>query len=45
MPFALNGQRYRLLSDTARWSLEVSGGETCIRGNPIQQCELVGDRL
>ena len=28
----LNGPRYRLASDTVHWSLELSGGETCIRG-------------
>jgi hypothetical protein len=28
----LNGPRYQLASDTVRWSLELSGGETCIRG-------------
>jgi parallel beta-helix repeat protein len=28
----LNGPRYQLASDTVRWILELSGGETCIRG-------------
>src|SRR6516162_6178359 len=28
----LNGPRYQLASDTVRWSLELSGGETCICG-------------
>jgi hypothetical protein len=28
----LNGPRYQLASDTVRWSLKLSGGETCIRG-------------
>ena len=28
----LNGQPYRLASDTVRWSLELSDGENCIRG-------------
>jgi hypothetical protein len=35
-PFAdacvLNGPRYQLASDTVRWSLKLSAGETCIRG-------------
>jgi hypothetical protein len=28
----LSGPRYRLVSDTVRWSLQVSDGESCIRG-------------
>jgi hypothetical protein len=28
----LNAPRYQLASDTVRWSLELSGGEACIRG-------------
>jgi hypothetical protein len=28
----LNGSPYQLASDTVRWSLKLSGGETCIRG-------------
>ena len=28
----LNGPRYQLASDTVHWSLELSDGETCIRG-------------
>jgi hypothetical protein len=28
----LNGPRYRLVSDTVRWSLQLGGGESCIRG-------------
>jgi hypothetical protein len=28
----LNGPRYQLASDTVRWSLELTDGETCIRG-------------
>jgi len=28
----VSSQRYRLASDTVRWSLELSGGENCIRG-------------
>jgi hypothetical protein len=28
----LNAPRYQLASDTVRWSLELSGGEACVRG-------------
>ena len=28
----LNGPRYRLASDTVRWSLELSSGESCMHG-------------
>jgi hypothetical protein len=28
----LNGPRYQLASDTVRWSLELSGGESRVRG-------------
>jgi hypothetical protein len=39
----LNGPRYQLASDTIRWSLKLSGGETCIRG--IRFNNVVVDRL
>jgi hypothetical protein len=39
----LNGPQYRLASDTVRWSLELSGGETCIRG--IRFNNVVVDKL
>ena len=39
----LNYPRYRLASDTVRWSLELSSGETCIRG--VRFNNVVVDRL
>jgi hypothetical protein len=39
----LNGPRYRLASDTVHWSLELSGGETCIRG--VRFNNVVVDKL
>jgi Pectate lyase superfamily protein len=39
----VNGQRYQLASDTVRWSLEVSDGETCIRG--VRFNNVVVDKL
>jgi parallel beta-helix repeat protein len=39
----LNDPRYRLASDTVRWSLELSSGETCIRG--VRFNNVVVDKL
>ena len=39
----LNGPRYQLASDTVRWSLKLSGGETCIRG--VRFNNVVVDKL
>ena len=39
----LNGQRYRLASDTVHWSLELSGGQICIRG--VRFNNVVVDKL
>jgi hypothetical protein len=39
----LNAPRYQLASDTVRWSLELSGGETCIRG--VRFNNVVVDKL
>jgi hypothetical protein len=39
----LIGPRYRLASDTVRWSLELSGSESCIRG--IRFNNVVVDKL
>src|SRR5262249_12290194 len=38
-----NGPQYRLASDTVRWSLELSSGETCIRG--VRFSNVVFDKL
>jgi hypothetical protein len=39
----LNGPRHQLASDTVRWSLNLSGGETCIRG--VRFNNVVVDKL
>jgi hypothetical protein len=39
----LNSPRYQLASDIVRWSLELSGGESCIRG--IRFNNVVVDKL
>jgi len=39
----LNDPRYRLASDTVRWSLELSSGETCLRG--VRFNNVVVDKL
>src|SRR5262245_26116669 len=39
----LNGPRYQLASDTVHWSLELSDGETCLRG--VRFNNLVVDKL
>ena len=39
----LKAPRYQLASDTVRWSLELSGGETCIRG--VRFSNVVVDKL
>ena len=39
----LNGPRYQLASDTVHWSLELSAGETCLRG--VRFNTMVVDKL
>jgi hypothetical protein len=39
----LNGPRYQLASDTVRWSLELSEGESCLRG--VRFNNVVVDKL
>jgi Pectate lyase superfamily protein len=39
----LNGPRYQLASDTVHWSLELSDGETCLRG--VRFNNVVVDKL
>jgi hypothetical protein len=39
----LNGPRYRLTSDTVRWSLALSGSESCVRG--VRFSNVVFDKL
>src|SRR5262245_39574568 len=39
----LNGPRYQLASDTVHWSLELSEGETCLRG--VRFNNVVVDKL
>jgi hypothetical protein len=39
----LNGPRYQLASDTVHWFLELSGGETCLRG--VRFNNVVVDKL